>query len=356
MSPTPISQDVVNQIIDFLDEDKESLSVTSIVSRGWVHVSRCHLFRRISIIRPRGSFPFDFLTFLQANPHIAIHINQLRLQGDIDDDAFPQLLDALPNLSVLSISDSFSPLRKVTSAEEKRYQIAYLYLDVASIEREIDDPGSQIRTPPFPPFPPMPVPPLPNNDNIDDDRWLGVPDWIRNLAAIHGLQERLVQVLAGNQPHLNAGFQGIGGNGGFNFALEADPDEEARFQARQKRAYNDAVRMHNLLSVFSSIHTLDVSVFGFWNFTTSQLLEIVPDHLMGKLAVTSFRAFHSTSQSFIECFNRILDLSTLEELLLRSDAYPACPSLRNLMESSPNLSNIGFDFGNNCENLIFEIA
>ena len=110
------------------------------------------------------------------------------------------------------------------------------------------------------------------------------------------------------------------------------------------------------LSVFSSIHKLDVSAFERWDLTSSQLVEIVPDPLVGRLAVTSLRALYSTSQSFIGYFNRILDLSTLEELLLGPNSYPACQSLRTLMESSPNLTYIGFGFERNGENLIFEIA
>ncbi|KAJ3484619.1 hypothetical protein NLI96_g5513 [Meripilus lineatus] len=127
-----IPQDIVDHVIDFLHGDRKTLCNTSTVAKDCVITSRRHLFHKIKVERLRGVFPFDFLAFVETNPHIAIYIKQLRIQGDLDNDAFPKLLAALPNLSVLSIRDWFSPMRKAAGPVERKYPLDYLLLDVVT--------------------------------------------------------------------------------------------------------------------------------------------------------------------------------------------------------------------------------
>ena len=78
--------ELVDQTIDYLHEDKESLKACSLVSRQWLNTTRHHLFRSTVIVgtsRPGHGFA-EFAQFLANRPNIAFFIQELRLQGEVN--------------------------------------------------------------------------------------------------------------------------------------------------------------------------------------------------------------------------------------------------------------------------------
>ena len=72
--------ELVDRTIDFLYDNRQALAACALVHREWLHTSRHHLFRRISI---RGDS--DKLTgecsSLNQRPYITFHLRELNLSG-----------------------------------------------------------------------------------------------------------------------------------------------------------------------------------------------------------------------------------------------------------------------------------
>ncbi|KAJ3484618.1 hypothetical protein NLI96_g5514 [Meripilus lineatus] len=320
MSTKHIPQDIVDCVIFFLRDDQKTLLDTSIVSKAWINPSRRHLFHKIKVERRRGVFPFDFLAFVETNPHIATHIKQLRIQGDVDNDAFPQLLAALPNLSVLSIRDWFSPMREIAGPVERRYTLEYLLLDVMSSGRNYFGHEDEETT-----MPGIIDVHEENGQEQDDD-----DDGDNDDDEEEEEEDVDEETTAGSIDSDGSEISEAGGT-------QWDP------------SLIDATRLSNLLSLFSSVQELDLRTQPFyyhdWTLTNSQLAEILPDHRRSKLAVKAFKSSHKPSQSYFEFFHKILDLGLLEELVIKNDNFPTCTALGTLIRESTSLWKISLELG-----------
>ncbi|TFK89048.1 hypothetical protein K466DRAFT_661882 [Polyporus arcularius HHB13444] len=71
------------ELLDMILEETalETRKACSLVCRGWLDLSRTHLFKVIVV---RADATFDaFLCFLRAHPHISIHIRKICLYGPL---------------------------------------------------------------------------------------------------------------------------------------------------------------------------------------------------------------------------------------------------------------------------------
>lgn len=116
MAPRPSSnkarqvpQELIDQFIDHLHDDRKTLKACCMVSRSWKPSSQFHLFCAISVTDSSDSFA----AFLRAYPHIAAYIRHLRFypapkNGRITTiicplHALPVILNRLPQLKSLEL-------------------------------------------------------------------------------------------------------------------------------------------------------------------------------------------------------------------------------------------------------------
>jgi len=78
----PIPQDIVYIVIDFLQEDKRSLTDCSCVCRSWTYSARAHLFKSIRVETRRSEVVFTLInlrSFLRHTPIIPPFIRKLHV-------------------------------------------------------------------------------------------------------------------------------------------------------------------------------------------------------------------------------------------------------------------------------------
>lgn len=111
-----IPPELIQEILDWLCDEQNTLASCSLVSHTWHFISRPRLFRNITISLHCGDSRLtDFCLFLSQDATIPMYIRSLRLQCAVDeefkrvrptlsvDDVAP-LLSALPRLSELEIA------------------------------------------------------------------------------------------------------------------------------------------------------------------------------------------------------------------------------------------------------------
>ncbi|KAK0209281.1 hypothetical protein DFS33DRAFT_523381 [Desarmillaria ectypa] len=117
-----LPQELVDQIIDYLHDDIQSLRACSTVCRTWTRSSQRHIFRQISIdLQPFSGILPMFCQSLTSTPHVAECLQHLSISEEtsLGRANYPDtlysihsltaLFPALVNLTTLSIDFNFSP-------------------------------------------------------------------------------------------------------------------------------------------------------------------------------------------------------------------------------------------------------
>ncbi|TCD64202.1 hypothetical protein EIP91_004436 [Steccherinum ochraceum] len=99
--------ELVDQTIDHLHGDKATLKACSLVSRQWLNSTRHHLFRSTVIVGDSRHGFTGFLQFLATRPNIGLHIQELRLQGEVN------LSSGRPQICKHEMDDLFTRMPKL---------------------------------------------------------------------------------------------------------------------------------------------------------------------------------------------------------------------------------------------------
>ncbi|KAK7448795.1 hypothetical protein VKT23_013525 [Stygiomarasmius scandens] len=100
-----LPQELVDTIIDFLFDDKDSLNSCALVSKSWLPSSRFHLFHTVALASTDTDKRRRLHDLITANPHIGncIHYLQLSVPSE-EDTALEALLPLLPSLRKLNLT------------------------------------------------------------------------------------------------------------------------------------------------------------------------------------------------------------------------------------------------------------
>lgn len=160
MSSTSLPAELIEAIIDEvgLSHDRPTLKACSLVSLAFVFPSQKHLFHEIDLEKPdprisRKTCYQRFHKLLLAKPHLGIHIRELRIGDDSEDDfgwgsgkswivqtksTLSRTLSLLPKLEAFSLSFSADMVSWKSIPAETRAAIGSLFrlpsLKAASLE------------------------------------------------------------------------------------------------------------------------------------------------------------------------------------------------------------------------------
>ena len=102
-----LPQELIDNIVDHLHDDKKSLSSASTISHSWLLSCRFHLFRCIHIKRSRVSPIDDFAQFLETSPSICPIIECLDIKGRLNTTVLFRILSCLDRLTSLKLETQF---------------------------------------------------------------------------------------------------------------------------------------------------------------------------------------------------------------------------------------------------------
>jgi hypothetical protein len=125
--PLPLPQELLDFIIDFLFDDKQSLKACSLTCRAFLSASRLHIFTQMHLQ------PERFSSFMASSPSVVPFVQSLRFDSTKPKAAMYlsiQDLNMLPNLKSLTVKGSaFHPHLPPPLAESWCTQIACLSME-----------------------------------------------------------------------------------------------------------------------------------------------------------------------------------------------------------------------------------
>ncbi|KAK0498133.1 hypothetical protein EDD18DRAFT_1350754 [Armillaria luteobubalina] len=106
--------EIIEEILDHLRNDKQTLKLCSLVSRGFYPRTRHHLFQSIRISQILGDSMYRLGVLARASPHIFMHFKSAEIYSSYDPSAlrqvqFPLLLMA--NLTSLNVKNASTSLK-----------------------------------------------------------------------------------------------------------------------------------------------------------------------------------------------------------------------------------------------------
>ncbi|KIY64666.1 hypothetical protein CYLTODRAFT_445843 [Cylindrobasidium torrendii FP15055 ss-10] len=147
VSTQMLPQEIIEEIIDCLLEEKSALQACSLTSRAFLPRTRTHLFFRL-VFRKSDRLPSAFLSLFGANENVALAVKHVVVAGlsvfrrdawpDIETEALAQAFEGFTALQQLSLVSSIIPSYIVDVLCNIAPRIHILTLNVVTFELQPD--------------------------------------------------------------------------------------------------------------------------------------------------------------------------------------------------------------------------